>query len=273
MRDYKIVCSDLDGTLLNDKSEISKENLLAIDELVKRGIHFVPSTGRTFSEIPDEIKKNQSIHYMICANGAVVFDRHKNQRIVTGMSNKIVNQILDVLSPYEVHLTIRYQDSSYVDKEYVSEKAYDYYNVCDAHRVVLNGFGVYQDNFLELCRKADDVEVLSTFFHNYDEMMACKEKIEQLGGLRITGVSEYNLEIMNQDAGKGNALRWLAKANDIAQADTISVGDSDNDVSIIEAAGLGLAVSNACDSLKEVADNIICSNEEHIVPYILSHYF
>ena len=103
--------------------------------------------------------------------------------------------------------------------------------------------------------------------------MACKEKIEQLGGLRITGVSEYNLEIMNQDAGKGNALRWLAKANDIAQADTISVGDSDNDVSIIEAAGLGLAVSNACDSLKEVADNIICSNEEHIVPYILSHYF
>ena len=270
---YKIVCSDLDGTLLNNDSKISQENLEAIEELIEKGIFFVPSTGRTFSELPGEIKNNQSIRYMIYANGAVVFDRYKNQRHVTGMTNEVVNQILDLLSEYEVHISIRYQGNCCVDKEYANQEAYDYYNVCEAHQTVIRAFSIYHDNFLEFCRKADEAEVFSIFFHDYGELMECREKIEQLGGLRVTGVSEYNLEIMNVEAGKGNALHWLADVSGIAGEDTISMGDSDNDISIIEAAGLGLAVSNACDSLKEVADEIICSNEEHVVPYVLSHYF
>ena len=270
---YKIVCSDLDGTLLNNDSRISQENLQAIEELIQKGVFFVPSTGRTFSELPNEIKNNPGIRYMIYANGAVVFDRHENKKHVIGMSNEVVNKILDVLSEYEVHISIRYQGNCCVDKEYANQEAYDYYNVCEAHQLVIRAFAVYYDNFLEFCKQADDAEVFSIFFRDYSELLECKEKIEELGGLRVTGVSEYNLEIMNVEAGKGNALHWLANENGVAREETISMGDSDNDTSIIEAAGLGLAVSNACDSLKKVADEIICSNEEHVVLYVLSHYF
>jgi Cof subfamily protein (haloacid dehalogenase superfamily) len=270
---YKILCSDLDGTLLNNDTQISQENLQAIEELIQKGVLFVPSTGRTFSELPDELKNNPSIRYMIYANGAVVFDREKNQRKVTGVSNQAVNQILDVLGEYEAHVTMRYNDNVYADKVHVGEEEFDYYNVCEGHRVVLRAFAKYEENLLDFCRKADQVEVVVAFFRHYDELVACREKLEKIEGLRITGVSEYNLEIMNANAGKGNALYMLADMLGIDRTATISIGDSDNDASITQAAGLGLAVSNARASLKEVADKIICSNDEHAIAYVFSHYF
>ena len=85
--------------------------------------------------------------------------------------------------------------------------------------------------------------------------------------------SEYNIEIMNIEAGKGNALYALCDLLGVDYEDTISMGDSDNDSSVTKAAGLGLAMANAVDSLKAIADEIICSNEEHGVEYVLNHYF
>ena len=116
------------------------------------------------------------------------------------------------------------------------------------------------------------IPAFAVFFRKFEDLVESKRKIEALGGLRVVGVSEYNLEIMNSDAGKGNALLWLAQQLGIDRADTISVGDTDNDQSMIEAAGLGLAVANACQPLKAVADAVICSNDEHAIAYILSHY-
>ena len=67
-------------------------------------------------------------------------------------------------------------------------------------------------------------------------------------------------------------MHTLADMLGVDIADTISIGDSDNDESMILAAGLGLAVSNAWDSLKAVANGVICSNDEHAVAYVLAHY-
>lgn len=75
MHRFKIITSDLDGTLLNSRSEISSENLRAIHELSNRGIYFVPSTGRTVSELPAEIINDPAIRYIIHSNGAVLLDR------------------------------------------------------------------------------------------------------------------------------------------------------------------------------------------------------
>ena len=91
--------------------------------------------------------------------------------------------------------------------------------------------------------------------------------------LRVVGADEYNLEICSASAGKGNALASLAKELGVKIESTIAMGDSDNDCSIVEAAGLGLAVSNANDALKSVADEIICSNEEHSLEFVLGKYF
>lgn len=272
MHQYKIITSDLDGTLLNSRSEISSENLCAIHELSKRGIHFVPSTGRTLSELPAEIIDDPAIRYVIHSNGAVVLDRQTNQRSLTCIPNETTKQILDVLNGFETHITVRQDGNCFVDAALTDEASYDYYNVCEAHRVVLREYARHLLDFKAFSYHAENVEVISAFFHDYSQIAVCRKKIEQLGNLRVVAVDKYNLEIMNVHAGKGNALHILADMLGVDIADTISIGDSDNDESMILAAGLGLAVSNAWESLKAVADGVICSNDEHAVAYVLTHY-
>ena len=272
MEKYQIVCSDLDGTLLNSEAEVSLENLRAIERLSEQGVWFVPSTGRSFSEIPAEVRNHPSIRYFICSNGAMVMDGQSGRSHLTGISRQVSQKIQAILRRYETHLTLRYDGKCYVDAAFATEEAFDYYNVCDAHQLVINDFAVWHEDFAAFCEAADDVEVISVFFRDREELIAAREEIESLGGLQVVGISAYNLEIMNAEAGKGNALLWLAEELDIRREDTIGVGDSDNDRSMIMAAGLGLAVSNACQSLKEAADAIICSNDEHVIQYIVEQY-
>jgi len=272
MHQYKIVASDLDGTLLNDKSEISPENFHAINELTKNGIHFVPASGRTLSEIPEELRDNANIRYIIYSNGAVVFDKETGERILTCIDNCQIQKILDILYSYESHITIRCNGESFVDANVQAEKDHDYYNINKEHRFTIYDFAIYLDDFKNFCYAADHVEVLAVYFHSYDEMMDCKKKLAEFENLRVVEGSKFCLEIVNVNAGKGNALRYLADMLNIDYSETISIGDSDNDNSIAQTAALGLAVSNACDSLKKVADKIICSNNEHVVQYVLSNF-
>ena len=137
---------------------------------------------------------------------------------------------------------------------------------------MVRDFSVLLDNFKKVSYEHDNIEVFSVFFHNYEDKVRCKKLIEQTKKLITVEASEFNLEIMSIDAGKGSALCSLAYMLGVAYDETIGVGDSDNDNTLIKSAGLGLATSNACESLKEIADEIICSNEEHIAEYILKHY-
>lgn len=273
MREYKIVFGDLDGTMLNSHSKVSDENCLAIEALHRKGVAFVPSTGRSFSEVPDEIYRNPFIRYYICSNGAYVLDKQTGHCHLTCMSNQTVQSIVAILRRFEAHLTLRCGGGCHVDANYVSKEAFDYYNVIEAHRVVVNAFSICHEEFEAFCESAEQVEVISVFFRNHGDLLASRKAIEELGSLRVVSVGENNLEIMNADAGKGNALLWLAKHLGVNREETVSVGDSDNDSNIIAAAGLGLAVSNACQSLKDIADEIVCSNDEHVLQEIVNRYF
>ena len=273
MNHYSIVASDLDGTLLNNSSKVSGENLKAIQTLCRIGVCFVPSTGRTFSEIPLQIRNNDSIRYYIYSNGAVVFDRLTGKRILNCISNQTARQILDLLAGFEAEVNIRHNGQLVIDAALRDKQYYDYHHVIDAHIDCIEHYSTRVENFADYAYHADNIEVFTAFFHNYEDKMNCKKRLERIPELRVVEASEYNLEIVNACAGKDNALYALADMLSIPRDQTISIGDSDNDSKITQAAGLGLVVSNACDSLKRIADRIICSNEEHVIPYVLSRYF
>ena len=273
MTEYKIVASDLDGTLLNNCSRISPENTAAISELAKRGVYFVPCSGRTFSEMPRDLVESPDVRYIIHSNGAVVLDKQTGKRITTCISSQKSRELLDIFFEYDAHLTIRQGGNSIVDAHRNTDEDYKYYNFIEAHSVVIRNFANPVEDFERVSYTFDEIEVISAFFHNYEDKQECVKRLAQVDGIRSVEVSEYNLEVFNIDAGKGNALHMLADELGVDYSQTMSLGDSDNDVTVTEAAGLGLAVSNACDALKEIADGIICSNEEHAVAYVLEKYF
>jgi len=270
---YKIIASDLDGTLFNSKDTLTEENANAIAALAKIGVYFVPATGRTYSEIPKCLKENPDIRYYIHSNGAAVYDKLTGERISMCIPNDTAKVALDIFREYDTHITVRHRGECFVDEAQKSDTAYTYYNIWLPHVNVLNAFSVGLSDFYERIYSFPEIEMAAVFFHLQSEMDECRDRLARIQGISVVEVAPFNLEIFSDRAGKGNALISLAEKLGIEKTATISVGDSENDSSMLKAAELGLAVRNSTDKALSVCDEVICSNDEHAIAYIFSHYF
>jgi len=272
LKQYRIIACDMDGTLLNSDSKISKENLVAIERLADMGIHFVPTSGRTYCEIPKELIDNPKIRYIIGSNGAAVFDKHSDKRILTCLDKEKALKVYDILAKYGAYVSFRYDGKVFADSSQQSSDTLDYLNVCAPHRECIK-MAVLKENLREFVSGIDYVEVFATFFHSNAQRDKCNLEIIELGNLKTVNTWDCNLEIFNAEAGKGSALIKLAESIGVEISDTIAVGDSENDISMIETAGLGLAMGNSVESIKQIADEVICDNDSHAIDYILKEYF
>ena len=271
MSHYKIIACDLDGTLYNSKTQISKENIDAINKLCERGILFVPSSGRTMSEMPPVLLKNPDIRYYIYSNGAAAIDTHTGEKILMCMSQQLTNKVLNTLYDYKTHITLRHNGLCYIDAHFQKESDIRFYNVHKVHHGVISEFGILKDDFKEFVYSLDDVEVMSVFFNDESQLRECKKQLCEIDGIIVADSWPYNLEIFSAKAGKGAALEALAKKLGIDVLQTIGIGDSGNDLSLVKIAGLGLAVENASAQLKDACDRVVCSNEQHTIKYILEN--
>lgn len=272
MTKYKLIASDLDGTLLKNNMSVSVQNKYAIKELIQLGVYFVPSSGRTLNEFPQEVLDNPHVRYIIHSIGAVVYDKQTKKRITMCMPHDLSMFVLDTLNEYDAMLNVRNEGNCYVDVECVKDEACDYYRVNAYFRRFIYETAIPVTDLIYFCRSMGEIEMISAFFHDDAQYEECKKRLEATGELIIACSGSQNMEIIHKKAGKGNALYCLAELLGIDKESTIGVGDSTNDSALIEAAGLGLAVGNACDELKEIADEVICSNEEHIMVHILENY-
>ncbi len=273
MAEIKLIATDLDGTLLNTPGEITPENLDAIHALAQRGILLVPASGRSYSEMPEILRTNPDIRYYLYSNGAAVMDSVTGENIIEMCIPKArSNRVLDLLFSMETHITYRHRGVCVADASQQTEEAYTYYNMWQRHREVIEQFAVYEPDFKSRAYDADGVEMFAVYFHSEAEFEACKTALSAMDGIGFAQIAYCGLEIFSSDAGKGRALLALADKLGIAHEETAAVGDSDNDRSMIIAAGTGFVVSNANDALKVDADEVICSNDEHAMRWILDHF-
>ena len=272
MANYKIVASDLDGTLLDSHGKITAENLAAISELSEKGIHFVPATGRSFVEIPDMIKSIPEIRYFIHSSGAVVYDKLTDERISFCFPKELSAGLLNFLFGVDCHLTIRHLGKMYADKEKMNEESFAYHKMWEPHAALLRSVGEPVESFKERFTSVGDVEMISVFIRDERVLEEVRARLSQFSDVNVASACPHNIELTYAKAGKGNALVALAEKLGFSVEQTIAVGDSENDMPMIQAAGLGLAMSNATDELKSQADETICSNDEHAVDFIAKNF-
>lgn len=269
MSDIRLLASDLDGTLLDTKGAISEENLQAIRALAQNGVLFVPASGRSYSEMPPVLRSHPDIRYYLYSNGAAVMDRQTQEPVIRlCIPQAVSNRVLSLLFRYETHITYRHGGICIGDAAQQNETAFAYYNVWQRHREVVEQFAVYETDFRDRALAADGVEMFAVYFHSEEEFEHCRTVLGEIDGIGCAQIAYCGLEIFSADAGKGKALLALADLLGIPHEKTAAVGDSDNDLSMIEAAGVGFAVSNACGSLLEHADSVICSNDAHAIAYL-----
>lgn len=269
---YQIVASDLDKTLLGDDRSISRENWLAIEKLHARGIQFVPASGRAYEEMPVELLESPLIRYYIASDGASVHDKKTGKNYELAMPQALGHRVLDVVFSYPVNVMIHADTNGYVDARTHNAGDYADYHMNDYWIEFALDKEKTVPDLKSFAYSLPAIQSVVPFFKNMEDLIACRESLSREPGLLIAQTDPYNLEIFSASAGKGNALRLLADVLGADRSATIAVGDSTNDYTMVMAAGLGLAMSNAVPELKAAADAVICSNNEHAAKYILEHY-
>mgnify|MGYP003295640842 CR=1 FL=1 len=258
MADIKLIAFDLDGTLLNDKKELTEENRRALLEAAEKGIYLVPTTGR-FSGAMPEFFRELPIRYAIFMNGAQIYDLQENR-------------VLDeVLVPWEQGIEIfeYFEWLPVIYDCYMDNKAY----MSAAYRPQIEEYAL-NEHFLWMMRdlrttvpelkafmaeKKMGIQKLQAYFRpqHYPLRAQLLENLN-IPGIAISSSIPNNLELNHADATKGHALRKLAKMLNIPMEATMSFGDGSNDLTMIRMAGIGVAMENGIESVRRAADYVTC---------------
>lgn len=270
---YKLVASDLDGTLLGIEQTVSSENFRAIAELRRLGVEFVLATGRALGEIPRELVFCPDIRYIISSNGAAVTDKCTGEVILSKyIDSDSVRFVFELVKEFKTYTIAHSAGNSYYDLKQHNKENMERCHIGAYMKQLLEGTNLPLENFEQSILSIGKVEMFCIHFANEEERRLCKRKMIDTGKLTAVESNAYNLEVYAKGAGKGRALRELIGLIGVEKNQTIAVGDSGNDSTLIDAAGLGLAVENACDELKAIADKTICDNQSHCAEYILNNF-
>lgn len=260
--DIRLIALDLDGTLLDSKKRLSPANRQALIQCVQKGIWVVPCTGRTVHGIPAEVKDISGIRYAITTNGAVVEDMEEQRVIDTQMlSWEHALELLRMVDSYRVMY------DPYIDRRGITEPRFyehlsDYGLTSELQEMVYQTRDVHSNiiEFVEKSRKP--VEKINLFFPDMEERDRLRTELEKRGDVLITSSIPNNLEINAFGATKGEAILRLASHLGISEKQTMAIGDGENDFSMIQKAGIGVAMKNGSKELLAAAGYITDSNDE-----------
>lgn len=271
MKKYRLIASDLDGTLLKNDMTVSEENMTAIEEFEKRGIIFVPTSGRTLYEIPSAVLELPTVRYITYSNGTAIYDKIQKKDIFeTRISKETSHAVFKIIQDYAVMLSVHFNGNSYFERSKTSDEEFNNYQVNDYYKEILRKC-VMVDNILDFGMSADSVEAIVLFFKDDGEMEECRKRLLEVKGITVTSSVAHNIELCSEFAGKGAGLKALLEILGFSSDGVIAIGDNMNDTSMFDMAELSLCTSNGSENAKALADKVICSNEEHIADYVLKN--
>ena len=268
---YKIIASDLDGTLFDSRGNLSDTNLQAIKQLHEMGIYFVPTTGRAFDEMPAVLRECPYIRYYINSDGACIYDKQEDVCLELPMPLEVSQMVFDQLFACPTIMSVHTDTGSYTDAEAHTPEIYRQYHCGEAFIDLVMQVNVPRPNFKQHFYNHSAVQMICVYFQNMEDRNRCKQLFESDSRLLVAQSDPYNLEIFSSTAGKGNALMHLADKLGVDRSRTIAMGDGHNDCTMLQAAGLGLAMANGAEVVKQMADRVICTNDDHGVDYVLHH--
>lgn len=269
---YELIAFDMDGTILNSKHEISPVTLKAIKKAAAAGKHVCLSTGRSLCELRQYFSDLPDVHYIIVNSGALVYDVWAEKTIYTnGIPMETVLKIFDTVRGRDVKIQLLNRESIVPKDMYENMEHY--------------GMGIFKELFRQYAIKVDDTEKylldnpqpclkINVYHTDAEEREKSIAALEYLGLIHIRQAESPAIEYTAHNTSKGTGLRHLCQYLNIPIECSIAVGDSFNDVEMLKAAGLAVAMGNALPDVKDLADVVVADNNhdgcaEAIEKYLL----
>lgn len=266
----KLVASDMDGTLLQDDHiTISERNLRAIRELIRKGIYFVPASGRMLHFLPQALLDLGGISYAITSNGAAVYDLENGKRLFHTPIEKT-----DLLKILEIAKEDQYLLEMYCDgQSYIGQSGIQYletHSFPEQLRLFVEKKRIVVKSLTEFVQRQEvQIEKINFPYLLSGERDQLWKELKSIPGIYMTTSGVDNMELNHRDATKGAALKSLCEFLGMDTADTVAFGDGQNDRELLQQAGIGVAMKNAVSEILPVADRITLTNEEDGVAVFL----
>ena len=264
---YKLIVSDLDDTLLDDKLGYSENLKKAIGEYTSAGGIFTIATGRMTEPMLDICRELGLRGEALSYQGAIMCDIESGKILEEiNISNNIAIKAVERLDAIGIYYQL-YKDGKILIKKrtFYSDR---YAKLCNCPFVEYGeGLADYvKDSGLEPIKVLlmDDPSKIDALLPRLQEEF--KEK------LLVNTSKKWLIEMVNKDINKGEAVARMAKKHGISREEIICIGDSPNDISMIQYAGLGVCVANGHNYIKNMADYICPSNNEDGVAHVINKF-
>ncbi len=259
---YRLFAIDVDGTLQTSAHALSERNAQAVQQAIAAGIHVVLATGKQHSTITHLVQQMKLQSPQITAGGAIITDPQTNIEIYRkDIPITIAGQILAQADTLGV-TAIAFRDGQTFTRQLNRDIEY------------MLTYGDPYPTFMDDVSASftpPPIQIMCIAYQNdtlYEQ--AFQTFVAEFGAVvEVRKSSPYYIEFTGLGVSKGTALYWLAQHLALDVADIVAIGDSYNDLSMFEMAGLAVAMGNAPEAVRAAADHITASNNEDGVAQII----
>lgn len=269
--DFKLVAIDMDGTLLNTQNKVSERTKKAIEEASKKGVHVVLATGRILTSAVNYSEELGLEKPIIACNGAIIVDKSKNIIYQKSINMDTVSIIMEIGKKNNMYYHF-YDKNSFYSNIYV-EDVVKFYNTRNAKgkgkEIKVNIF-----NEINEITEKEDLDIYKFIFLDEDrgKLQNLRNRLSEIKDINVCSSWSNNIEVVDKEVSKGNSLRYLCEKLDIQEKQVIAIGDNENDLSMLNYAGLSVAMGNGEEIVKSSADIVTSSNDEDGVAKVIEKY-
>ncbi|MCH4886469.1 HAD family phosphatase [Acidaminobacter sp. JC074] len=249
---YKLLALDIDGTLLNSQGQVDPSTIEVIEK-IKDHVLVTISTGRPIQGVYRYIDLLGLKSPIITYNGAMIIDSRTDEVLYSQkMNGDDAKQVLELGSQYDTTMIIWSNNKLYSNR--INDYVNNYKKLSGLEPIVLNEF----DDLI----KQGVTKIL--WVNDPDTLESYQEKIKDLVHKSITYCTSKShlLEFFDSRVSKAKALEFLGRNFEIKREEMMAIGDGNNDIDMIDYVGMGVAMANATDKVKSVANYITSSNDE-----------
>lgn len=261
----RLVATDMDDTLLRDDWTISERTVQAIQQARKQGVYVTIATGRMPASVRPYARQLGIDVPVITYNGAMVQESLSEKVLYRKViSVETAQDIINWLLPQDLNFQVYLKDQLFVEKMNDWSRRY-------AHATRVS---IAETNLWELLSHEKEGVEKILLFGEPEVLLGWEEKIRRRyeGRVRTTQSKSHFLELIHPEVNKGAALSSLAERLGVKQEEVLAVGDSLNDLEMIQYAGIGVAMGNGRQEVKDAANVVTSSNQEDGVAQAIEKY-
>ncbi|WZY00827.1 HAD family hydrolase [Bacillus sp. FSL W7-1360] len=274
MKTYKLLAVNIDGVLVGPDEKIKRRTKDAMNYLKRKGVKIVLMTSKPYT-YARKVAKALKMECMIIAHGgALISDTEKKEWFDRSLHIEVALDACHVLERFHGDIRLMYDDHAVASKDNQKQTLLARISLTSPGDYIVYPT-TYVDSLYEQVLKEGKGPLNFTLrFENESDARYARDILaEEVGDLDIARTSEGSMMILGQGAAKGRALQWLLRRENIAAEESVVIGMGDDDLEVVEHAGLGVAMGNASPAVQQQASWVTRTAEEDGFAYMVHEVF